>query len=236
MAKTQRQYIQFITEPMILVYPKFETPDVYVDPKTKVAGKPCYKTDAKNHPDFPNAIAKAQAFVLAELMKLFPDMDPKTRRRTLPNGDTKTVHWPFKKDDEGNETLTAKTARTYSEKAGDAEARRAELRGEKPRFIAGELMRVSMFDAKNQALPEGVFPGGGTVARQKLTLNAMPNDGGINYYIDQLQVLKLEESSFGKSAFEPTEGYAYDGGAQASEEPQEEEQSFSTDEADATKF
>lgn len=215
MAKTQRQYIQFITDPMILVYPKFETPDVYVDPKTKVAGKPCYKTDAKNLPENSTAIEKAQAFVLKELVKLFPDMDPTTRRRTLPNGDTKTVHWPFKTDKDGNVTLTAKTARTKK---------------------TGELLRVSMFDAKNQALPEGVYPGGGTVARLKLTLNAMPNDGGINYYIDQLQVLKLEESSFGKSAFEPTEGYAYDGGTQEPDEPAEPGSSFSTDEADATKF
>jgi len=213
MAKTKRQYIQYITKPMILVYPKFETPDVYVDPKTKVAGKPCYKTDAKAHPDHAAGIAEAQAFVMAELVKLFPDMDQKTRRRTLPNGDTKTVHWPFKTDKDGAETLTAKTARTTK---------------------AGELMRVSMFDAKNQKLPDGVYPSGGTVARLKLTLNAMPNDGGINYYIDQLQVLKLEESSFGKSAFEPTEGYAYDGPSIVPDE--EPEDSFSTDEADATKF
>jgi hypothetical protein len=93
-----------------------------------------------------------------------------------------------------------------------------------------------MFDAKNQKLPEGVYPGGGTVARLKLTLNAMPNDGGINFYIEQLQVLKLEENSFGKSGFEPTEGYAYSGEA---EEPAEETSSFeasTADEADATKF
>jgi hypothetical protein len=215
MAKTQRTYIQFITEPVSLVYPKFETPDVYVDPKTKVAGKPCYKTDAGDV-DGGTAIAKAQAFVLAELVKLFPDMDPKTRRRTLANGDTKTIHWPFKTDKDGNDTLTAKTARVSKR--------------------TGELMRVMMFDAKNQALPEGVYPGGGTVARLKLTLNAMPNDGGINFYLDQLQVLKLEESSFGKSAFEPTEGYAYDGGAGVAKEPEEDASSFSTDEADATKF
>jgi hypothetical protein len=215
MAKTQRTYIQVVTDPMILVYPKFETPDIYVDPKTKVAGKPCYKTDAKAIEGKDEAMLKLQAFVLAELIKLFPDMDPKTRRRTLSNGDTKTVHWPFKVDKDGNTTLSAKTARTTK---------------------AGELMRVMMFDAKNQALPAGVYPSGGTVARLKLTLNAMPNDGGINFYIDQLQVLKLEESSFGKSAFEPTEGYAYDGGAAVAQEPEEEERSFSTDEADATKF
>jgi hypothetical protein len=214
MAKTQRTYVTYITDPMVLVYPKFETPDVYVDPKTKKPGAPKYKTDARDLPENSNAIGKAKAFVLKELIKLFPDMDPVTRKRTDPkNGDTKTVYWPFKTDKDGVETLTASTGRTNK---------------------AGELMRVPLFDAKNQKLPEGVYPGGGTIARLDLTLNAMPNDGGINFYINAGQVLKLEESSFGKNNFEPTEGYAYDGG---SEEPQEPESNFGTaDEADATKF
>jgi hypothetical protein len=211
MSKTARTYITLITDPVTLVYPKFETPDVYVDPKTKVAGKPCYKTDAKDI-EGGQAIAKAQAFVLAELVKLFPDMDPVTRRRTLPNGDTKTVHWPFKVAKDGVVTLTAKTARTNK---------------------AGELMRVPLFGANNKQLPESIYPGGGTVARLDLTLNAMPNDGGINFYINAVQVLKLQESSFGKSNFEPTDGYVYE----APEEPEEPKGNFAdADEADATKF
>jgi hypothetical protein len=213
MAKTQRTYVTYITDPMILVYPKFETPDVYVDPKTKKAGAPCYKTDAKDLPENSQAIAKAKAFVLKELVKLFPDMDPKTRKRTLPNGDTKTVFWPFKEDKDGNWTLTAKTGRTDKNK---------------------NLLRVPMFGANNRKLPDNIYPGGGTVARLDLTLNAMPNDGGINFYINAGQILKLEENSFGKSNFEPTEGYVYEpsetgderSGFEASEE----------DEADATKF
>lgn len=216
MAKTQRTYVTYITDPMVLVYPKFETPDVYVDPKTKKAGAPKYKTDASDLPENSNAIAKAKAFVLKELIKLFPDMNPETRKRTLANGDTKTVFWPFKVDKDGVERLTASTGRTNKK---------------------GELQRVPMFDAKNQKLGEGIYPGGGTVARIDLTLNAMPNDAGINFYLNALQVLKLQESSFGKSNFEPTEGYAYDGGA---DEPSEPESNFGSaseaDEADATKF
>lgn len=211
MAKTQRKYITYITDPMVLVFPKFEIPDVYVDPKTKVAGKPCYKTDAKDLPENSNAIEKAKAFVLAELIKLFPDMDPVTRKRTLKNGDTKTVFWPFKVDKDGVESLTSKTARTNK---------------------SGALMRVPLFGASNKQLPEGIYPGGGTVARLDLTLNAMPNDGGINYYINAVQVLKLQESSFGKSNFEPTEGYVYE----PTEEAEEPKGNFSDDEADATKF
>jgi hypothetical protein len=207
MSKTARTYITYITEPMVLVYPKFETPDVYVDPKTKVAGKPCYKTDAKDLPENSQAISKAKEFVLAELVKLFPDMDPVTRKRTLKNGDTKTVFWPFKVDKDGVESLTSKTARTNK---------------------SGQLMRVPLFGANNKQLPEGIFPGGGSIGRLDLTLNAMPNDGGINFYINAVQVLKLQESSFGKSNFEPTEGYVY--------EPEEDTGNFSTDEADATKF
>jgi hypothetical protein len=146
------------------------------------------------------------------LVKLFPNLDPQTRRVTLPNGDTKTIFWPFKTDKDGNVTLTAKTGRKNKQ---------------------GELMRVPMFDARNQKMPEGVYPGGGTVARLDLTLNAMPNDGGLNFYINAVQILKLEENSFGKNNFEPTEGYAYDGPSIAAE-PQN---NFAdADESDATKF
>lgn len=230
MSKTARTYITKITAPMVLMYAKFETPDVYTDPKTKVAGKPCYKTDAKDLPEGPSAITELKAFVLAELVKLFPDMDPKTRRRTLANGDTKTVHWPFKTDKDGVETLTAKTARTHSKRAAEQEAARAADAGEKPRFTEKTLMRVPMFGADNKALPESVYPSGGSIARLDLTLNAMPNDGGINFYINAVQVLKLVESSFGKSNFEPTEGYVYE------PEPETDTGNFSNDEADATKF
>lgn len=213
MAKTQRTYVTYITKPMVLVYPKFETPDVYVDPKTKKAGAPSYKTDAKAIEGKEDAMLEAQAFVLAELMKLFPDMDPKTRRRTLPNGDTKTVHWPFKTHKEtGEVTLTAKTGRTDKNK---------------------NLLRVPLFGANNKKLPDSIFPGGGTIGRLDLTLNAMPNDGGINFYINAVQVLKLVENSFGKSNFEETEGFVY--------EPEEktEGSNFESDtanEEDATSF
>jgi hypothetical protein len=224
MAKTQRTYVTLITDPMTLVYPKFETPDVYV--KDGVAGKPGYKTDAKALEGKEDAMLKAQAFVLKELIKLFPDMDPKTRRVTLKNGDTKTLYWPFKTDKDGTVTLTAKTSRTHL---------RDSVEGQKPAFKKGELMRVPLFGANNAKLPEGVYPGGGTVARLDLTLNAMPNDGGINFYINAVQVLKLQESSFGKSNFEPTDGYVYE----APEKPAEPQSNFgasTADEADATDF
>jgi hypothetical protein len=211
MAKTQRTYITYITDPMVLVYPKFETPDIFVNPKTKKAGAPKYKTDAKDLPENSNAIEKAKAFVLKEMIKLFPEMNPETRKVTDPkSGDTTTVYWPFKEDKDGVWTLTASTGRTNK---------------------AGQLMRVPMFGANNKQLPEGIYPSGGTIVRLDLTLNAMPNDGGINFYINAVQVLKLQESSFGKSNFEPTEGYVY--------EPEEEAEptgGFSNDEADATKF
>jgi hypothetical protein len=229
MAKATRKFITYITDPMVLVYPKFETPDVYVDPKTKKAGAPKYKTDAKDLPENSRAIEKAKAFVLKELIKLFPDMDPETRKRTLKNGDTKTVYWPFKTDKDGVETLTSSTGRTYQKDSNENDPL--------PHHRKGELMRVPMFDAKNQKMPLGVYPGGGTIARQDLTLNEMPNDAGINVYINALQILKLEESSFGKSNFEPTEGYAY--GGEDDDADAEPESSFGTataDEADATKF
>jgi hypothetical protein len=212
MSKTARTYIKHVTKfPMILVYPKFATPDVYMK-NGVAAGKPAYKTDAKDDPANPGAIAAAQAVVLAELVKLFPDMDPKTRRITLKNGDTRTVYWPFKTDKDGVTTLTAKSGRISKE--------------------TGELQRVLLVGADNAKLPDGVYPGGGTVAKLSLTLNEMPNAGGINFYINAVQVLKLEESSFGTSDFEPTEGYVY--APEATTAPADD--FAGADEADATKF
>lgn len=228
MAKASRTYVTLVTDPMVLVYPKFKTPDVYVDPITKKAGAPAYKSDAKDLPGG-TAIAKAQAFVLKELIKLFPDMDPVTRRRTLPNGDTKTVYWPFKKDKDGVETLTAKTGRTFQKDSLPTDAL--------PHHVKGELMRVPMFDARNAKMPVSTSPGGGTIARLGLTLNNMPNDGGINFYINDMQVLKLEESSFGKSSFAPDDSYAGSADDEGNDEPQNSFGSEAApDEADATKF
>jgi hypothetical protein len=211
-----KKYVTFITAPLTLVYPKFETPDIYVDPTTKVPGKPCYKTEGAEVT--PGSMAKMQDYVRSEMVKLFPEMNPETRKVTLPNGDIKTLHWPFKVDKEGTTVLSAKTARISKR--------------------TGELLRPAMFDAANNPLPAGVYPGGGTIARLKLTINEMPNKSGVNFYIDQLQVIKLEENSFGKSAFEPTEGYAYDGGDESNEEQQSDFGSGASqaDEADALKF
>ncbi len=226
MSKTARTFVTYVTGPMVLVYPKFETPDVYVDPKTKKAGAPCYKTDAKDLPGG-SEIDKAQAFMLKELAKLFPDMDPATRKRTLPNGDTKTVYWPFKEKD-GVRTLTAKTGRTYQKDS---------LPGDPlPWHVKGELMRVPMFDTSNTKMPTSTYPGGGTVARLGFTLNAMPNDGGINYYINDMQILKLEKSSYGKSSFAPDSEYAADGDDEQSNGSGFGADTASADEADATKF
>lgn len=211
-----KKFITFISAPLILIYPKFETPDVYVDPVTKVAGKPCYKTDGSEAT--PGTMAKMQAYVLSEMIKLFPNMNPETRKITLPNGDIKTLFWPFKVNKDGDTVLSAKTARVSKR--------------------TGELMRVPMFDAANQKMPEGIYPGGGTVAKIDLTINEMPNKAGVNFYINALQILKLEESSFGKSSFEPTEGYAYGG---EDEGHDDEQSSFGagaaqSNEADALKF
>lgn len=214
-----KQFITFISAPLTLIYPKFETPDIFVDPITKKAGAPCYKTDgsAVNPAD----MEKMKAYVLSVMVKLFPNMDPETRKVTAPNGDTKTLYWPFKVDKDGNTTLTAKTGRKSKR--------------------TGELLRVPMWDAANQKMPDDVFPGGGTIGKLDLTINEMPNKAGVNFYINALQVLKLEESSFGKSGFEPTEGYAYGGGEE--EDVAQSNSNFggaaatgASNEADALKF
>ena len=209
MSKTARTRVKHVTGPVVLVYPKFDVPDVYTGPNG-VPGKPSYKTNAKDV-DGGTAIAAAQAVVLAELKKLFPKMDPKTRRITMPNGDTRTVYWPFKEKD-GVVTLTAKSGIISKE--------------------TGELQRVPMFGADLVKLPEGVYPGGGSVARLSLTINEMRNQGGISFYLNTVQVLKLEENSFGKSDFEPTAGYVY--APEATTAPTND--FVDADETDAQKF
>jgi hypothetical protein len=84
---------------------------------------------------------------------------------------------------------------------------------------SGEQYKPSLYGANNQKLPAGVTPGGGSKAR--IFVNANPYEGfggGINLYLSSVQVIELVESSFGKSPFEATEGYAPEA---STEEPKE---------------
>lgn len=68
-----------------------------------------------------------------------------------------------------------------------------------------------VFDAKNRKLPARVVVGGGTKGRIEVTLNPFDGfGGGINLYINAVQVVDLVEKTFGKSNFDEVED-GYDG-------------------------
>lgn len=80
------------------------------------------------------------------------------------------------------------------------------------KMASGAERKPPLFDAKNNKLPDGVVVGGGSLLNVRVALNAYEGfGGGINLYIDAVQVLELREDTFGKSPFEVTEGYAYEG-------------------------
>jgi hypothetical protein len=76
---------------------------------------------------------------------------------------------------------------------------------------SGEKYRPPVFDAKNRKVPTSVVIGGGSKIKLDVSVNAYEGfGGGINLYINAVQLLDLKESSFGKSNFEETEGFASD--------------------------
>lgn len=95
---------------------------------------------------------------------------------------------------------------------------------------SGAKYRPPVFDAKNRKVDPGVVIGGGSKIRLDVSVN--PYDGfggGINLYINAVQLLELKQSDFGKSRFEETEGFA--GG---SDEKDDDEETGSFGEADTS--
>lgn len=85
---------------------------------------------------------------------------------------------------------------------------------------SGEQYKPGLYGANNARLPANVAIGGGS--KIKINVTVFPYEGlggGIKLYLNAVQVLELQESTFGKSPFEATEGYAAP--EQAEETPQE---------------
>jgi hypothetical protein len=77
---------------------------------------------------------------------------------------------------------------------------------------SGEKYRPAIFDAKNNKLPATVIVGGGSKIRLSVTVNAYEGfGGGINLYLNSVQVIELVEGGNGKSEFEETDGFEFDG-------------------------
>jgi hypothetical protein len=90
--------------------------------------------------------------------------------------------------------------------------------------VVKSTKKPPMFDARNNKLPADVVVGGGSLLNVSVAANCYSGfGGGVNLYIDAVQVLKLEESTYGKSPFEETEGYAYEGNVGEPESPFEDD-------------
>ena len=67
-----------------------------------------------------------------------------------------------------------------------------------------------MFDAKNRKVPAKVIIGGGSTIKLDVTVNPYTGfGGGINLYINSVQLLDLKQRDANR--FEETEGFTYGG-------------------------
>jgi len=86
-------------------------------------------------------------------------------------------------------------------------------------MASGEKYRPPVFDAQNNKVPPSVVIGGGSLIKVQVTVN--PYDGfggGINLYIDAIQLLKLEQNERTSPFEKDPSGYSYSGGEDADEE------------------
>lgn len=75
-----------------------------------------------------------------------------------------------------------------------------------------EKFRPALFDAKNQTMPVTAVVGGGSKVRLEVTVNHYTGfGGGVNLYLNSVQVLEFVEGRGGKSPFEEADGFAYEG-------------------------
>jgi hypothetical protein len=88
---------------------------------------------------------------------------------------------------------------------------------------SGEKYRPAVFDAKNNKIPGGLAIGGGTKMKLDVSINAYEGfGGGINLYMNAVQVLDLVEKGVGKSNFDEAEGYAHEAPAETADHNDEQ--------------
>lgn len=138
------------------------------------------------------AFAKFQKFLEAKAKELMPDVDePKM---------------PFK-------------AETEKDKDGKKRETGAML----VTATSGVKYKPPLFDAKNKKLPSDMALGGGSKIKLDVSINAFEiskDNSGINLYINAVQVIDFVEKGVGKSNFEETDGFTFDGA--------DEDESFGT--------
>lgn len=85
-------------------------------------------------------------------------------------------------------------------------------------------------DAKQNKIPDDVEIGGGTTYKLDVSVNVYPmQDGGINLYLNAVQVLKLVQPERG-TLFEDEDGYVYSGNSNASNSDEAEDMDSDTEE------
>lgn len=100
---------------------------------------------------------------------------------------------------------------------------------------SGEKYKPAAFDSKNRKLPDALAIGGGSIIALDVTINPYTGfGGGVNLYINCVQVIKLEEKNVGgKSRFEEVDdGFEFDNASEGY--PQTER--LSKDEEDEIPF
>ncbi len=154
-------------------------------PKRGKPGKPKFKTDW-SEPD-EAAEVKLQDYLRKQAKKLCPDADFSVEGKD-------GFGFPWKLNKEDALVFTTSTGMTNKQ---------------------GILIRPPIYDAKNQAIPVDAIIGGGTKARLNMSIGVYPDEDGITLYLNQVQVVDLVESSYGKSVFDVAEGFSYKGAGAA---------------------
>jgi hypothetical protein len=77
-------------------------------------------------------------------------------------------------------------------------------------LVAKTTRKQPLFDAQNQKLPENIVIGGGSKVKIAIALNSY--EGGVNAYLNAVQVISLVEKGSGRdSPFAATDGFQYFG-------------------------
>jgi len=144
------------------------------------------------------------------------DVYQPTDKKGRPNGPEKRRYMTYVKyDDEDHRKIDAwlqKCAKELGVEDGKLPWKKDKKTGELWLVAtSGEKYQPLIVDAKNKRMPNSKVIGGGSKLKLSVTVNSYEGfGGGINLYLNAVQVLDLKESEFGKSPFEESEGYSDD--------------------------
>jgi hypothetical protein len=141
---------------------------------------------------------------------VYQPLDKKGR----PNGPEKRRYMTYIKYDDENHRKVDAWLKKVAEEAGVSDGKLPWKKDKKTDELwlvatSGEKYQPLIVDAKNRKMPNSKVIGGGSKITPSVTVNAYDGfGGGINLYLNAVQVIDLKESDFGKSPFEEQEGYS----------------------------